>query len=470
MNMYFSKGWTFAGAALLWAAGACAVQGEAEERPEYPFNVPDSVMASVSVNTDVRVPINTMLLGLNANWPENLYGKIGYNHPDAGKLIRQFKPSSLRFPHGVWANFYDWECDGRRKTDDYKTPYDSSVINHPMLKYGFDGFHQLHQELQFDVLFTYNVNYDSPEKGARRLKDRSEKGFDVKWVELGNEPFWKTQRSAAIETVDDYIAVSKAHAEALKKVRPDLKISVPVHWRDAVTNPWNQPFLNEDYFDAVTIHKHLEGNNTREGLQQTLFTGQVLSDMAETFRGLFPNHPIWLTEWSTGDGEHAISVLGMVDGYLTLFENQDAYEVADYFQLNAKQPLFRYDKKTRVYTKTGFGAAYEMVRDLFEGAQRLETTVKTQELAEGRDAVRAVAVVKDGKELLLVINKTPLHVPLQVEVNGRSLEKDPMLRSLYFNDVNQIRQFTVEESPDVEIPLNKGRLVLPPLSINRIEI
>ena len=90
-----------------------------------------------------------MLLGLNCNWPEGLYGKVGYNHPDAQKLITALKPSSLRFPHGVWSNFYDWESDGRRMTDNYKTLYDSAVRDHPDLKYGFDGLHRLHQNTRF---------------------------------------------------------------------------------------------------------------------------------------------------------------------------------------------------------------------------------------------------------------------------------------------------------------------------------
>ena len=55
------------------------------------------------------------------------------NHPDAQKLIRSFKPSSLRWPHGVWANVYDWEVDGRRMYDDYKTQYRDAVEKHPAL-------------------------------------------------------------------------------------------------------------------------------------------------------------------------------------------------------------------------------------------------------------------------------------------------------------------------------------------------
>jgi len=88
----------------------------------------------------------------------------------------------------MWANFYDWDSDDRLITDTYKTACNTSVTDHPELKYGFTGFKTLHDNLKFDVVFTRNVNYDSREKG-----------FNVKWIELAMKRFgefkeakWKT--------------------------------------------------------------------------------------------------------------------------------------------------------------------------------------------------------------------------------------------------------------------------------------
>lgn len=157
----------------------------------------------------------------------------------------------------MWANFYDWESDGRRITDNYKTPYDEGVRDHQDLKYGFDGFHSLRKSLGFDVIFTWNINYDSPEKGVRRLLDRQEKGFDVRWIELGNENFWKTQRSEAVSDVQRYISVSKAHTTALKAVDPAIKVSVNITWRDVQASDWNLALAAEDYYDAVSLHRYV---------------------------------------------------------------------------------------------------------------------------------------------------------------------------------------------------------------------
>ena len=72
-----------------------------------------------------------MLLGLNTNWPENQYGSNGYN----GQYLVAF-------------------------------------TNVPNLLYGFPELNTLHSNLNANVLFTWDINYDSPEKGLARLLDR----------------------------------------------------------------------------------------------------------------------------------------------------------------------------------------------------------------------------------------------------------------------------------------------------------
>ena len=80
----------------------------------YPYALPNQLNATLKVETGSKTGFNNLLLGLNTNFPENQYGSDGYNDPDGQDLITTWNPPSLRFPHGVWANFYDWEVDGRR--------------------------------------------------------------------------------------------------------------------------------------------------------------------------------------------------------------------------------------------------------------------------------------------------------------------------------------------------------------------
>ncbi len=453
---------------IMFAIATCIVS-RAIAQVGYPFELPDQIAATLDIDMSKSTPVNHMLLGLNCNWPENLYGNVGYNHPDAQRLMTKLKPSSLRFPHGVWANFYDWESDGRRITDDYKTPYDSAVKDHSDLKYGFDGLHKLHQELQFDILLTFNVNYDSPEKAARRLVDRRNKGFGVKWVELGNEIFWKTQRSNAVADVEKYIEVSKAHAAALKKVSPSLQVSIPVHWRTAETNPWNLAVKEHDYYDAVTLHKHMGNNADRDGAAATLDARRLMVQTGETLRNVFPDLPIWVSEWSVGCGkeENAIGILGMADVYLGFFEHPELFGLADYFQINASHKLIAYDKATGTHTRTSFGAAYQVIRDVFEGADVYSSALESTKIGDGLEAVSAEAVVKDGKLTVFAINKTTRSVPLRLIVNGESYTLPLVQKTLSFAGPSETRTFALDQDilADVEVATSNetGTLMLPPL-------
>nr|UZM28271.1 hypothetical protein [uncultured bacterium] len=453
---------------------AVCVAPPADAQVIYPFDVSDRITATLNVDTTRKMPVDHMLLGLNCNWPEGLYGKVGYNHPDAQKLINRLKPSSLRFPHGVWANFYDWESDGRRMTDDYKTPYDSAVKGHPDLKYGFDGFYKLHQELDFDVLLTFNVNYDSPEKAARRLRDRRDKGFDVKWVELGNEIFWKTQRSNAVIDVEKYIEVSKAHATALREVDPGLKISVPAHWRNSRTDAWNMALKSQqDYFDAITVHKHIGAKPNAEGARQVLHARVDMLKMAEDLQSVFPGKPIWLSEWSVSCGESPISVIAMADAWLGLFEHPELFAIADYFQINASHALIHYDKSTRTHTRTSYGAAYEIIRSVFENSEIYESKLITAKLDDEIEAVAAEAVVKDGRMIVFAINKTTNSVPLKITVDGVSFSLPATHRALSFTELNKLKSFGLDESVlakvDVSGESKDGSFLLPPLSLSRFD-
>ncbi|MBB3209492.1 hypothetical protein FHS27_005332 [Rhodopirellula rubra] len=436
----------------------------------YPFDLPSDINATLTVDTTQSRPVNKMLLGLNCNWPENLYGKVGYNHPDAQKLIVAMNPSSLRFPHGVWSNFYDWESDGRRITDDYVTPYDSSVKNHPELKYGFEGFHNLHQRLGFDVVLTFNVNYDSPTKAVRRLEDRRNKGFDVRWVELGNEPFWKTQRSRAIEDVEKYIKVSKAHSAALKAASPDLLVSIPVHWRTAETNPWNIAVKDHHYYDAITLHKHMGFENAPDGAAQTLGAREHMVQTGKTLRKIFPGVPIWVTEWSVSCGNNTLSVLAMADVYLGLFEHPELFAVASYFQINASHKLIDYDPKTGVHTRTSYGAAYEIVRRVFEGSEICASSLESTAMAEGLGAVSAVSVVKDGTVTLFAINKTPRRVPFDFVVDGVAGPRPSKHQAFNFDAIDESKTIALSDDVMHDVELDGRQAVLPPFSINCIEI
>ncbi len=452
---------------ILLATATCALLLEhAMAATEYPFPLPEKISASLNVNTSQKQPVNRMLLGVNCGWPENLYGSTGFNSPEAKKLIQAFKPPALRFPHGVWANFYDWECDGRRITDGYKGEYAAAVKDHPGLKYGFDGFHKLHDALKFDVLFTWNVNYDSPEKGVRRLQDCRAKGFDVKWVELGNEIFWKTQRSEATGDISKYIQVAKAHTAALKAADPKIKVSVPVHWRNALTDGWNTPLMKEKFYDAISVHKYLRRKNSVKEAGETLSARQEMIETGQLMRKAFPGRAIWLSEWAVSGGDAAITTIGMADTQLGILNHPELFEMADYFQMNAGQSMYIFDKATKKQTRTSIGAAFQILCNVFEGSDRFASTLECTKIGKDIDAISADAVIKDGKLTVFAINKTPRSVPLSLSLDGKPATDPHTHRALL---LEHAKIFDLTGEVLEEVPSKDGAIVLPPLSISRID-
>ena len=437
---------------------------------DYPYTNVGPQSAALSIDTSSPTPFNNNLLGLNTNFPENLYGLDGYNDADGQTLITTWAPPTLRFPHGVWANYYDWEVDGRRIYDDYDTIYRPAVENVPQLRYGYPGFKALHDNLGFDVLHTWNINYDSPGKGLNRLLDRRADGFAVNRIELGNETFWRNQRSNAVATPELYVSVAQAHSNVLKIFDPTIQLSVPVSWRTTGHHvPWNAALAaDQSYYDAVSLHRYIRpGVPTVAGLQEVLDARSLMISTAEATRAQFPNKPIWLSEWSVDAGENAISVLGMSDTYLGIIDRPDLFGSAEYFQIHNHDPMIIYEKNGNPeYVKTTRGAAYDILRKVFLDSDLVSSTTTSSQITSGVDAATAQAVLKNGQVVVYVINKSPVSVPLSLNMDGSSYIGDYVHEALQFNDVDDFPTFNLADNALTSVTSTPGAIMLPPLSIS----
>ena len=454
------------------AALGCLLLHPQASAVDYPYANVGAQIASINISSGHAVPFNNRLLGLNTNFPENLYGLDGYNDADGQSLVSEWSPPALRFPHGVWSNFYDWEVDGRRIYDGYDGIYRDAVVNVPQLRYGFEGFNTLHGELGFDVLHTWNINYDSPEKGVRRLQDRRSKGFPVERIELGNETFWRNQRSEAVDTPEKYVAVARAHSQALKAEDPSIQLSVPVTWRTdgTVHGPWNAALgADQSYYDAVSLHRYVRPGESNEGLREVLDARRIVIDTAEDIRAQFPDKPIWLSEWSVDAGDNAVSVLGMSDVYLGLIERPDLFASAEYFQIHRHDPLVVYDKSANPkHVKTSRGAAYDILRDVFLGSDLLSGEVTTSQIVAGLDATSAQAVTRSGELVVYAVNKSPVSVPFTVAVDDSTYSETYTHHAMQFSDLNSTATYGLDQSALVEVASTEAGIVLPPLSISVI--
>ncbi len=215
---------------------------------------------TIDVNTQAKTePVKNRLMGYNI---------MNYRTERQRSLIRKFDPVAMRFPCGVWGNFYDWKTDAftnhgdkHRKTKTYAP----TLANWKKIGYkgGFPGLTLLNNEKKkatgkggMDIVWLYNAPYDSPAKNVARMKDSISKGFVVRDIELGNEQFWLNQCSSKTITPQGYHEASTAISKALKKANSELRVSITLSWRDK-HHQWNKIVAGDaKYFDAISLHKY----------------------------------------------------------------------------------------------------------------------------------------------------------------------------------------------------------------------
>jgi hypothetical protein len=440
---------------------------------QYPFTLPATVTASLNVSTVTKVKANNLLLGTN---------HAGFKGLDEMELVRYLNPVTIRFPSGVWSNWYDWELDSPRYYDnypinpDYKAAIDTWTNNDT--KWGFPELTTLHNEMGFDMLWTYNLNFDSNTKSVNRLKDSELKGYNVTAIELANEQFWLDQRSNRIATPTLYYSEATSLSAALKAEKPTVKLSVPLSWRTSTHHPAYNAALTQttNYFDAISLHKYLDWDKNEPVVSQAAYQGILtarveLKNSENVVLGYAPGKPIWLSEWGVSCGSQAAAFLGQADTYLYLFENQNVYERANWYGAAANlNPMYILADKNNIVIndiqKTGYGATYEILRSVLENSDLLNGTMTTTALVPGSDAVVARAVEKNGKKQLLVVNKTPQNVTFTLKYDGVASSKTMVHKALSFASLSSNPTFAYNEDPLTYIGEGTNSFVLPPYSIN----
>ncbi|TNJ44959.1 T9SS type A sorting domain-containing protein [Tamlana fucoidanivorans] len=477
---------------------------------DYPFNLPDNIEATLNLKTDSQEPFNNLLLGTNIHH---------FSTNQEKDFVKLFNPISVRFPHGLWANWYDWRRDVSRLFGEEKFEYKQGVDDTPRMKevdflanlyifdnnnikVGIDGLTALNSERKsntgkgFSMMWTFNMSADGTDfnngcqESVARYQDLINRGFEVKDVEMGNENFYPGQRSSIIPNAEDYIARAKSMSAALKELDPNIRVSIPLLRRDSWANPnWNSDLtVDQSYFDAVTIHTYVgsdpdDASNSDEAFSTALTARKHLLASITDYPRKVTNKPIWLTEWGVkSGGPNAVSALGAVDCFLMMSENQDIFERANWFSTNGKlNSMLVWEEyidgqgkiKERIkypLEKTLFGSAYEITRSILENSTLIGSDMQSPNLIEGVKAVSARVVWKDGKATVLALNLTDKDVVFNVSVDGGSFTDTYIHKAMAFSAVDEERAVPYNDSPLSLIKEGTGQIILPKLSINTIAL
>lgn len=482
-----------------------ALVGQAQE---YPFSLPSTISATININTSSQELYNNLLLGTNIH---------EFTRAEEQEFINHEDPITIRFPHGLWSNWYDWRTDETRLFGEESFQYDQGTNGNKkttevgMLatirifeslhnKIGIDGLSELNAEKKeaagkgYDMLWTFNMSVDgrdftngSPETIARYRNLRA-RGFEVKAIELGNECFYPSQRSSIIPNATDYIKRAKSMSAALKQEDANIKVSIPLLRKDSWANPnWNIDLTKDtNYFDAVTVHTYVgadpdDAANGDEAYGTALSARKSLASSINNYaRKVAPTKPIWLSEWGVkSGGANAVSALGMADCYIYMSENQDVFERANWFSVNGQLNSFlvwhmvdvKGTMRPRIkypLQKTAFGATYEIIREVFENSTLLESTITSPELLEGVNAISAKAVCKNGELIVFVVNLSNREVPFDLSVDDTDYTGTYKYEALAFSSMGEERVFAIDDTPITLIQEGSDPINLPKFSLNTI--
>lgn len=302
---------------------------------QFNYDIQNSSYEVLSIEVDLEkgVPLRKELYGFNTNM---MSGDYGYLDDDFVALTKALKPKTLRFPGGTVGNFYHWNLSGFRRSEMSSTL--STQLNRrnkgnfeKLQKrrngtISFDDFMSLCQDLDITPIVVVNLWTGNPEESASWVRYTIEKGYEVKYWELGNE-YYLPHYVKKYRTAEIYMNEAKKHALAMKEVNPEIKVSVcstPVAFHkegfliNRVQRKWDNELANystptsADWFDAFSVHvyaykavKDIEINTMRGYLLSWIH--YQFEEAMDYYQELFPDKEMWVTEWNIANPANRVA-------------------------------------------------------------------------------------------------------------------------------------------------------------------
>lgn len=447
---------------------------------DYPFSLPNKISVTMDVDSLAKESFKNQLLGYNVEY---------FKTEQEKDFIRKFNPVSIRFPHGLWANFYKWQTDGYQNDSYDNKQFESTIdVYAAKIKGHINEIAVLNKEKQekyvrgYHMMWTYSMNFDDAESCVKRAEKDFLLGLEVKDIELGNEHFWKSQRSNQTITELDFRNRAISVANALHTRFPEVRVSIPLSWRRSHENYNKTIVADKNYYDAISLHKYMGGDpdipgESNTAYSQLLTSRNVLDNDVKWIRSHAGNKPIWMTEWGVSANSNAevnsAACLGMADVYLYMSENQEIYDRANWFIFNKSlNPMVLVNNRRPVYPlkKRGYLSVYEMLSDVFMDGEMLSSTLISTPLTSALNAVNARMVQKNGVKKIIAVNLANKPADFKLTFNGEIFSKGFIHKALVFDELGPVANIDIDADPTNLIKDGTGDVLLPPLSISIITL
>jgi len=285
------------------------------------------IAARVRVSVDASAPgrpISGRLFGANALWIDGGQGLVRRRRlePDPATVaaVRALGVGLLRFPGGTQSHRYHF-MDGIGRLEDRRPGVDVFSGRTVESDYGLDEFMKVTGEIGAEPIIVTNRAEGSPQESAafvayanarvsddapigkdengrdfgtsgdwarRRAANGRAEPYGVRLVEIGNE----TNLERYGERASDYALAFRAHAEAIRRVDPDVRLFAPGFLDPAEPGlkdraakagvSWNETIVREagGLLDGLAIHFYPAERGDSDGC------ARLLAEPARLERGL----------------------------------------------------------------------------------------------------------------------------------------------------------------------------------------
>ncbi len=478
--------------------------------------------SNVDVNTTNLAGLNNAdLLRPNGTILQRNRGFQGFNSQIAQDFIEDRDPVVIRFPQGVFANSYNWEritdsngneiaaADSRHITDPFIvdgrtiSQHDSPSgvrVGYPSLRGIFDTAERNNRPL--DLLTVLNVVGNDGVSNGRRWESMINDGFDVRDMELGNEFFFRSQRTGRINTESAWVdrasrIVTNIRGRA-RRLNRSVRFAIPITYRASdPTEPQarresDQRFndaitADESFFDAIVVHRYIReqredgivpGDLTPTNLRRLLTASRIMDQSLSYCRTQVSENKnsIWLTEWGVGGSEEegvGASFLGTADTYTHLIRNRDRLELEriNWFSTFGSNAQYRFENGVR--RSTGYGRIYEILRSVLRDSNIYDDIVVTTEdlVSGGRNmsrAVNAIAVSRGSNRITYVVTN------LANRATRLQLRRDGDIRTGFDVRLSGISMSNlITLNPTIREAVtrrNQNSVTIPRFSVMRVEV
>ncbi|MEN6337766.1 MAG: alpha-L-arabinofuranosidase C-terminal domain-containing protein [Phycisphaerales bacterium] len=240
----------------------------------------------------------------------------GYR-PDLLQAVADLQPASIRWPGGSFANRYIWQNGiGPREK---RLPHPADQWNdRDTYQFGTDEFMRLCEKIKAEPIIVINTSRGvddallwleycmgdvTTEYGRRRAANGHPAPYELKTIEIDNEPWLMMQYPA-------YLDIVKKFCPAIRAKYPDLKLSVagsygydtgPGEGNQEANRNWDPRIIEEagELFDVLSPHYYSGICFTADFVEDPYKYEEFLKGRGEIIRkSANPNIRIYVSEWN----------------------------------------------------------------------------------------------------------------------------------------------------------------------------